>query len=341
MASAIEIIGATIGAMETDFDNRMPAVEIENISQIGQYITSSKNVMNDFVTTLINKVAVSNLVSKLYRNPLEKLKSGQGKPFGSTIEEVFVNPNTDMGYQKDGALLLRTFTPDGKSAYYGLNRQGEYATSIQVDQLMQAFHDERSFNNFYNGIISALYSGDSVDEFDLTKKMLGKNIDDGHILTVEVELSKPKDIAKAITNFGDYFTFENTKYNGYNLVNKEKITSGEKPVKTFTPASDQALLIRSDIMNEINYEVLASMFHMEVAELKQMTVKVDSFLSKNHKVYAVLVDVNALNIIDKVFETDTFYNGANRVFNVFLHHWQWIYLSMFGNCVAFIEKENA
>ena len=338
--TALEIVQATIKDMNESYIERIPEGTLNNVSQIGDFITSDKNVMNDFISTLINKVALSRLISKMYHNPLEKLKSQNGRPFGSTIEEVFVNPSTDMGYQKDGAYLLKTFTPDTHVAYYGLNRQGFYATSIQKDQVSLAFSSENDFMKFFNGIVTAVYSGDAMDEFNLTKKMLGKNIDEGHIKLIECDIAQPKELSKAISNIGDLMTFERTDMCPYNLINKADITAKKTTeVMTFTPLENQVLLLRYDVANEINYEVLALMFNMEVAQLKQMIIKVDSCMSNNVDTYAILCDKESIQIIDKVFETETEYNKSNRVWTMFLHHWQWLYLSTLANCVAFGKKK--
>lgn len=341
--TAIEILDAIRDNSTDEYIARVPQATRDNIGQIGQYITSEKNIMNDFVSALINKIAISTIKGRMYTNPLAKLKSGVGRPLGSTIEEIFINPSIDAGYSTDGTKLLQTTKPDGKACYFGLNRQSTYPTTINKNQLIRAFNSEQSFMKFYDGVVSALYSGDAIDEFNLTKAMFAKNIDDENMKLIECDFTQPKELAKSMSNMSDYFTFANTEFNGYNLVNKTKITAGEKPCITFCETENQVLLVRADVFNEINYEVLASMFHMEVATLKAMTIKIDNFpttktktdATKKFDTYAVLCDIEAINVIDDVFETDNMYIGSSMQWNVWLHHWQWLYLSLFANSVAF------
>lgn len=341
--TAIEILDTIRDNSDLEYIARVPLATRDNLKQIGDYITSDKNIMNDFVTALINKIGISSIKSKMYNNPLAKLKSGIGRPMGSTIEEIFINPSIDVGYSTDGTKLLQTTKPDGKACYFGLNRQSTYPTTINKNQLVRAFNSEQSFMKFYDGVINALYSGDNIDEFALTKAMFAKNIDDENMKLIECDIAEPKELAKAMSNMADYFTFAGEEFNGYNLVNKTKITAGEKPCITFCEENNQVLLVRADVFNEINYEVLASMFHMEVASLKAMTIKIDSFpttksksdTTKRFDTYAVLADIEAINVIDDVFETDNQYLGSSMQWNIWLHHWQWLYLSLFGNCVAF------
>lgn len=336
----IDILETIRDNASDDYIARVPAYNLENLSQVGKEITSDKNIMNEFITTLINKIALSNIISKMYHNPIEKLKSA-GVPFGSTIEEIFVNPATDVGYQKDGSYLLKTTTPDGKTAYYGQNRQSSYPTSITEAQLNKAFTSESEFMSFYNVIISSLYSGDNIDEFTLFKRMLGKSIDEGTIKIVASDLSDTKALIKDITNHSKYFTFPNTAYCGYNNVNSAKIAAGETPCITFCNTDDQVFLVRADVETEINFEYFASIFNIDIVKLRQMTIVVDDIPSESADVYAVLCDKESIQIRDNVFKIETFYNGSNLTWNIWLHHWQFIFLSMFGNFVGFGKAKKA
>lgn len=343
MPTAIEILATIRDNSTLDYQTRVSAATRDNLASVGQAITSDKNIMNEFMEALINKVALSSVKSRMYTNPLAKLKTGIGKPMGNTIEEIFINPTIDAGYSTDGTLLLKTSKPDGKVCYQGLNRQSTYPTTINKKEIVRAFTSERQFNTWYEGVINALYSGDAIDEFNLTKGMFAKNIDGKNMKLIECDLSDPKEVAKSMSNMSDYFTFANTEFNGYNLVNASKITAGEKKCVTFCETQNQVLLIRADVQTEVNYEVLASFFNMELATVKAMSIKVDYFPTEafeddaTHKfdTYAILADVEAINVIDDVFETESLYIPSSMQYNVWLQHWQWLYLSLFGNCVAF------
>lgn len=324
-----------------EYQETVPHAERDNLKTVGKAITSNKNIMNEFMDMLINKVAFTEIKSKLYKNPLAKLKKNKGVPYGSVIEELFVNPATDIGYQKDPNYLLKNTTPDGKSSYYGMNRQGNFPVSISIVQLEQAFQNEQAFQRFYDQIISSLYSGDNVKEYELMKGVITENIKEGHIKTVQVDLSKPKEFSKAITNLSKLFTFDKTDFAPYNLVNADNIKSGEKAVKTFCELKDQVLIIRSDVATELSYEVLATAFNIDEVRLKAMTIEIDDFPFKKDsdgfEIYGCLMDRESLQVIDKLLRIESNYNGSNLIMNFWLHHWQYIYFSMFGNAVAFVK----
>ena len=337
--NAMNILNTIRDNLATTYAERVPKATADNIAEVGKAITSDDITTNAFVNALINKVALSNVRSKMFRNPLEILK-GTNIPMGANIEEIFINPSVSTGYSEDGAHLLKTTKPDGKVCYYGMSRQDRYPITINEDMLNRAFHSEQEFMSMYNAIVTSMYSGDQIDEFLLAKKVIGKSIDNGAMLVVDVDVTKPKEVSKSISNISKSFQFPTTSYCGYNLVNKDKITANnEKGCITFCPADNQCLMIRADMQTEIDYEVLATMFHMEVAKLEAITVLVDDIPSEKYDCYAVLCDREAVQMRDVVFKTTSNYNGSNLEWNFWLHHWEFIFLSMFGNACAFGKKK--
>lgn len=334
MVNAVDILETIRDNASADYIARVPSATRDNLSQVGKAITSDSNIMNEFITTLVNKVALSNVKSKMFSNPLKILKSA-GIPRGNTIEEIFINPSTDAGYSKDQTKLLKTTKPDGKTAYYGLNRQSSYPVTINENELIRAFTSEQEFMSLYNAIVTSMYSGDEIDEFMLMKGLCGKAVDSGAMEVLNTDLTKPKELSKAISNCSKAFTFPSTKFAGYNLVNENVLSGTETKCMTFCPTSNQCLLIRADVQTEIDYEVLATMFHMEVAKLEAMTILVDNIPSDKYDIYAVLCDRDTVQVRDMTFKVTSQYIGSSLEWNFWLHHWQFLFWSMFGNSVAF------
>lgn len=332
--SAVDILATIRDNASDNYIKRVPEATRNNLQQVGEAITGDMNILNEFMESLIDKIAYSNVLNKMFRNPFAILKKN-GVPRGNAIEEIYVNPSTDVGFQTDQNMLLKTTKPDGKTAYYSLARKSTYPQTINKTSLMTAFNSEADFMSLYNGFVTALYSGDEIDEFMLIKGLLASTIDNGSVTMIENDIKQPKELMKAISNVSKAFTFPSSKFNGYNLVNADKITGGEKECITWTPSKEQCLIIRADVQTEINFEVLATMFHMDLAELEAMTILVDDIPSKNYDVYAFLCDTNAIQVRDKILTIENHYNGATLDFNYWLHHWEYIFLSMFGNACGF------
>lgn len=335
--TTMDILNTILDEASELYQSRILPYNGDNLAQIGKAIMEDKNIKNEYIDALINKIALSNIVSKLYSNPLAKLK-GAGVPLGQTIEEIFINPAVDHGYSKEGTLLLQSNPADGKVCYYTLNRKSTYPVTIYDADLIKGFTSEQEYMSLYNKVVASLYSGDNIDEFLLTKGLFGKTIDAGAMQIVEADSAQPKELIKNIQKFSDWFTFANTEYNGYNLVNETKSSSnptGETPCITFCPTENQVLLLRSDMKTEINFEVLATIFNMDVVALKQMTIIIDSFPSDNYDIYAVLCDQDAIQVRDQIVQMESQRIGNAMATNYWLHHQQFLFLSMFGNAVAF------
>jgi hypothetical protein len=339
--TAYDIMNTIRDNADSMYASRVPTATANNLAQVGKAITSNENIMNTFITSLVDRIALVNIKSKLFNNPLARLKQTNGRPMGNTIEEIFINPATDMGYDKDGTKLLKTTTPDGKTCYYGLNRQSSYPISISENELQRAFTSEQEFMSMYDGIVTSMLSGDQIDEFMLMKNLIAKAVDSGNITVLSADLSQPKELSKAISNVSKSFGFPSTIYCGYNKANAAAITAGEKACITFCDKSRQCLLVRADAQTEIDYEVLATMFHMEVAQLEAITILVDEFTSTTTDIYAVLCDIDAIQVRDMLFKTTSQYIGSSLMWNFWLHHWQYLFVSMFGNMVAFGKAKTA
>ena len=55
--------------------------------------------------------------------------------------------------------------------------------------------------------------------------------------------------------------------------------------------------------------------------------------------YAIVCDRDAIQMRDVCFQVDNQYIGSSISWNVWLHHWQHQYISMFGNMVAIGKKK--
>ena len=325
-----DILGTIRDNASAMYIERVPEYNKTNISQIGDAITSDKNVMNEFMTALVNKIAFSNIKNKSFKNPLARLKNAD-MPYGNNIEEIYINPATDSGYSTDGNTLLKTVKPDGKVCYYGLNRKSKYEFSVNMPMLKRAFLSEGNFTEFYNGIVTALYSGDEMDEFILCKNAIGKAIDNGAIKVVESDLANPSEFAKAISNASKHFMFPSTVFCGYNKNLKEN----EKACITWCDTSKQCLLITAEAQTTIDYDLLSTFFNVPTDTLERMTILVDEIPSETANISALLCDVSAIQMRDSIYQTDTFQNVSTLETKLFLHHWETIFFSMFANAVAF------
>jgi hypothetical protein len=289
----------------------------------------------------VNRVAFTIVSNRRYKNPLAVLKKG-GKPFGTDIEEIFTNPVAAVTYngsQTDD--MLKVTKPDVKTIFHRMNRQDKYPVSISTPQLQKAFTRGSEMEKFITSIITAMYSGDEMDEYLLMRNLVADSIAAGklktHEITYDGKEETAKDLIKLIKTLSLDFGFPSKEFNGYNELNKDKISAGTVTAcTTWTPKENQILLIRSDVDASTDVEVLAKAFNMDKTNFLKRKIVVDSFGDAD--TLALICDESIFEVRDDLYQVRSFDNGSDLVTNYWLHHWQTISISLFGNAVAIKKK---
>lgn len=319
------------------YQDRIPEATQTNLENVGNAIMSYEALTNEFLSALVNRIAFTKVSNRRYKNPLAILKKG-GKPYGTDIEEIFTNPVSGVTFNGSATDdMLKVTKPDVKTIYHRLNRQDKYPVSISTPQLQKAFTSGGEMEKFINSIISAMYSGDEMDEYLLMRNLVAEAISNGKVksldLTYTGDEETSKELVKLLKTLSSNFTFQSRDYNGYNTANDEGIRNGTiTPCTTWTPKENQILLIRADVDANTDVEVLAKAFNMDKADFLQRKIVVDTFGNEN--VLAFLCDENAFQVYDDLYTVRSFDNGSNLTTNYWLHHWQTMSLSLFANGVA-------
>lgn len=342
MADMVSVLNTILSNASTEYSTRVPEATRTNIADVGAAIMSYKAVENEFLHALVDKIAMTMVHNKTFRNPLAVLKKGK-VPLGRNIEEIYTNPATGTIFDPSGSDLLAKVAPDTKAIYHTLNRQGKYKVSITKAQLMQAFQSYEALEKLLNTIVNSLYSGDNLDEYILMKNLISSGITGKKIKTLDTGLTtigdgdSAKALVKAIRTIGQGMTFPSDAYNSYYAINS---ATDAKPVITWTPIENQVLLLRSDIAVDVDVELLAKAFNVSYTDLKQRTLIVDSFGSANNCV-ALLADEALFQIRDHLEQLENFHNGEGLYDSWIYHHWQSYSLSLFANAMAFMLAEAA
>lgn len=335
--NVIQILNTIRANNSAQYQERIPEATQANLQDVGIAITEYEATTNEFLNALINKIAFSIVSNRRYKNPLAILKKG-GKPFGTDIEEIFTNPVEAVTFNgSDTEDMLKVTKPDVKTIYHKMNRQDKYPVSISTPQLQKAFKSAGEMEKFVTSIITAMYSGDDMDEYLLMRNLISSGITDKKVKSVSVAYDggaeSSKDLVKLLKTLSLNFTFASKDYNGYNELNAEAIEAGTiTPCTTWTPKENQVLLIRADVDAATDVEVLAKAFNMEKTDFLQRKIVVDNFGDEDTLCF--LCDESVFQIYDDWFQVRSFDNGSNLTTNYWLHHWQTISLSLFGNGVA-------
>ena len=323
-----------------------------DISTWASPILEVPKVMNEFVSELVQKIVYTQLEIRLFRNPLSVLE-GDSIPLGSIGEEIFINPIVGRRFNVDDfAGLLAKYEMDVKVQYTKVNSDIQYPVTITKAKIKNAFTSWNELNAFIEGITTALYNGAYIDRYNMTKDLVATAYD-GNNVQVEVVNSPigSESYAKAfITKARQLFLNYQTPTDKYNAW--AKVGGYGNAIMTYTPKEDIVMLVRNDILAELDVNVLASAFNIDKSTLLGNIIGVNDFdvyeyIKQNdgsqlrHKIYdgsailGILCDKRWFRIKQQDFEMDEFYNANNRTWQYYLNDVRMYAYSLFANAVVF------
>lgn len=340
MATRIEYFNAILKQASDYYTTRVSIANGFNVDDVAGQILQDKVLRNEFIEAIVNKVGMTKVKTKMIKDKLSVL-DGESLPFGSSIEELVVNPAIARKYDMDSDQLLKNKKPDVKALYYGVNRQGVYEVTISVEMLRRGFRNDGAFSTMLSEIVSSLYSGDKLDNMIFKKGLVKHAVANKNVVirphekdVSEMTTDDVTSLVEEIITDSLNMAYPSSSYNMYSKVASEtEKSAGTDKVITFTEIEDQYILIRNDIYTKMNVKVLAMAFNISETKLLGKIIPVDNF--DDAKVMAITTDKSWWVISDLLYETEDFVNGANLTRKTFLHHHQIMRYSMFANAVAY------
>ena len=340
MATGSEVKGVKtfnfIRANSTEaFVNVVPAATKDNIQTISNILFNDayQPMLNEFVTNLINRIALTIVRNKSFNNPLAIFKKGS-VPLGTDIQDIYENPAEAEAYEYSNTAMAKLLTitdPDTHVAYYRRNRKDLYTKTITREGLQGAFVSWEKFEDYISAITTSLYSGNYISEFNYTKQLVDGAYDNGKVIVETVDAVTDASSAKAFVKKAralySKLKFPSSNYNAYS-----KFSGAKGTITTWTDENRIVLIVKSDVMAEVDVEVLAAAFNIDSAKLMGRIVEVDSF--ENDEIQAVLCDEAWLQIYDNILRFDEFYNARVMAWNEYLHAWGTFAICPFANAVV-------
>lgn len=333
LQNSYDIINAIRNESSSQFQQYVPMANAENVAEVGAGIQLSQTIQNEFITSLVDRIALVVIRSVSLQNPLKKFKKGM-MPLGRSIEEIFVDITEEKMYDPEDAekTVFRREIPNVKTLFHERNRQGRYKQTIQEDSLRTAFVSWGNFDGFVAGIINAIYNTAEVDEFRYMKLLID-NYYSQDLFTV-VPVDKP-DTETATREF----------------ITKVRATAGRMTlpmgsrdynalaVHTRSSMEDLHLIIDADLQARTDVDVLAKAFNMDKSTFLGNVTVIDNFASTGLE--AVLIDKDWYMVYDQLHKMRTIYNPDGLYWNYAYHVWQVLSVSRFANAVAFVSGDVA
>ena len=314
-------------------------------------------IQNEFLNILVNKIVLTIVEEKSYNGHLKLLKKGWVEPLGTDIEHLYTNPINPMGYDvKNLQGILALYDNDTKVAYYRRNREDVFPISIPRQVLMGAFTSWERFNSFVSNMINAVFSGNEIREENLMKKAIVDASNSDYVINKFIEYptaENSKEIVKEMKTTYTRMQWASDEFNKYKELAERNGATDVTPVITWTPTDRQVLLIRSDILETLGVEVLASAFNLDIVDFRNNMIVVDTFdyniydlktrkiTGKRHSDIAfVIADKSVFQIFDNLQTTASDFIASNLCWQFFLHVWQTYGICPFANCVVYSTQSN-
>lgn len=320
----------------SQFRDIVPTATSENIAALSNILfdQSYQPQLNEFVSNLINRIGFTMISNKVYNNPLAIFKKGS-VPLGTDIQDIFTNPAQAEDYEYSDTAMSKLLTitdPDTHVAYYRRNRKDIYTVTVSREGLQGAFVSWEKFEDYISSLINSLYSGDYIDEFKYTKELIkgAYNNNKAIIQTVTAPTTEQtgKAFVKTLRGLFSKMRFPSTNYNAYS-----KMSGSDKPVTTWTDESRIVVIMKADVIANIDVDVLAASFNMDKANFMGRLIEVDDFGEADDEIVGVICDEAFLQIYQNQFRFDEFYNARTMSWNFYLHAWDTFAISPFANAV--------
>lgn len=322
------------------FMETVPSATEDNIQTLSNILFNDayQPMLNEFVTNLINRIGLTIIRNKTFSNPLSILRKGS-MPLGTDIQDLYENPAEAEQYELSNTAMAKLLTitdPDTHVAYYRRNRKDLYTKTISRENLQGAFVSWEKFESYISAITTSLYSGNYIDEFELTKSLVDGAYDNNKVIIETVSAVTDETTAKAFIkkcrSLFNKMKLPSTQYNAYS-----KFSGAKGTIKTWTEEDRFVLIVTSDVMAEVDVDVLARAFNIENTKFLGRVIEVDSF--ENEEIQAILCDESWFQIYENLMRFDEFYNARTMTWNEYLHVWQTYAICPFANAIVFATAQ--
>lgn len=350
-ARTIDITNTIRANASPQYRDLVPVAETDHdLPKVGEYVVGYPAMANEFITSLVNRVAFVKVRSAVFNNAYAKWKKGYLE-YGETVEEAFVQITKARAFRADKAEQreFKRSIPDVKTAFHIMNWRVQYPITIQNDDLRRAFTSVGAMEDFIARIISALTTAAEYDEYLLFKYLLIKGVNSGAI-KVQSVTGNDSDMAIAFRSASNKLPFLSGEYN-------------EAGVITNTPKADQYIIMDAAYNAQFDVNVLASAFNMDKAEYIGKLELIDDFTTFDNErfadimaesdqleaitadelqnmanIKAILIDSEWFQVYDNLTVMSEKYVASGLYWNYFLNIWKTISYSPFSNAIAFAQS---
>ena len=351
-ASTKDIINTIRANTSMEYQDLVPKVTTENdIPKVGEVIYGYPRLANEFLSSLVNRIAMVQIKSATFNNAYANLKKGYLE-FGETVVEYFVKiaKAREFSAEKAEQRELKRTIPDVRAAFHIMNYKVQYPITIQNEDLRQAFTSFSGVEDLIAKIVDSVYTGAEYDEFLLFKYMIIKAVSHGKMYPIGVDGSNLKNYAVTFRGTANELEFISDKYNA-------------DGVHTNTKKKNLYIFMDAQFNAQFDVNVLASAFNMDKADFMGKLKLIDNFTTFDNErfeviransdqieavtddelalmanVKAILVDEEWFQIYDNLNTMTETFVASGMYWNYFYNVWKTISSSPFSNAIVFVDN---
>lgn len=261
------------------YQDAVPFATMSNIKDVGEAVLNAPQpIMNEFMNQLVNKIGLTMVDYPVVNNHLSFLKKGKLE-YGQTIEDIYVGLATAEPYvtgMSDGEypdpFAIRKVPH--RSAFYHTILSRQYQITRHVSDLRKAFHGASSLEQFIGGMMNAITSRESYDDYRMTVALMARQIEeasksDNHkgrvrlisLFNDQVDESEEVDANNAFHSkkFLQFFSNQLKKWaKRMNYLREDLNIAG---VPNILPKSQQRIMMPGDILVDFETTLLAWAYH--------------------------------------------------------------------------------
>lgn len=316
-----------------DYQQRIPQPTQSNIDRTISALLDPMNndCYNQFVDSLIKRIGMVKVHTEEWKNPLREFK-GASLVYGSSVQEIVPKWIKAHAYSFDSS-LLDVNRPEAVEWFHSINRADRYDISIQDIEIRKSFTDEYGLNNLVSGFLQAPINADEYDEYRIMMQLIAAyeqkwGFFKHKLSAAPTTQAGAMELMTAIRTYTGKLKYPSMLYNA-RLID----------VPVFAKPDELMLLVTPETEAYIDVNVLASLFHVELADIDVRRIIVDEFPIPDCD--ALLLTKDWFICHDTVKQMGSFYDNSNLVTNYFYHR-QGIYsMSPFTPCVMFTHSSEA
>lgn len=312
---------------------------------VTNYINNSNILIssNDYVadreaySNLIVKIGKQIMIDSNFTDRLGEL-DGEELPYGTTIEEYFINLLLAKDWDGDGADALAPDDPIFEDPYYSteLGRK-TYKTTLRDNVYEKALLGTNEASAIASQVIKKWLDSRTVTKYGYKRQLLGKVADfvmadkaanptrttvHTHAMPTDVLTAESfiKLVKKRVTELRDFQTDSNNM--GGVIAKAESLILYVKG---------------SNLIPELDVEALAGAFNQSRVEIPVEVKALENFgqMDEDEDIFAILMDTRTARLHSHRLATDSQRNGEGEFTNYFAHETYTAFVSKFTNVNVF------